>query len=182
MLVDVFEAVSANANLASVTSVLGAERREEFDVPPRLVWMPSSDTFEAGKRVNAPNSTTLTQHKQASVGTRWAGVRVLVWAESTAADKTPEADVRAVEDLVRKLLVAVHEECFGNYRVSGMEWTGADGAELVQQGRACLVSMAFAVPIFKDAPTTGTLAVINTSGMEGTLDLPDSDVTATPSP
>jgi hypothetical protein len=185
MLGDVFSAVAAHASMVDVTNVLGAEYREEFDAPPRLVWMPSSDTFEPGKRINNPGLATpglKSKHVSASVGTRWAGVRVLVWAETDAPTKTAAADLEATEDLVRRLLVAVHETCFGNYRVQSLEWTGADGAELVQKGRACIVSMSFAIPIFKDAPSTGVLANITTAGMEGAIALPSGDITATPSP
>lgn len=162
MITDVFTAVSAHSGLAGVECVLGAEYREELSRPPRLVWVPSSDTFEPGKRINSPNSLPITNNPRLndSVGTRWAGVKVLCWAETSDSTKTATADIAAAEDLVRRLLVAVHEKCFGSYRVLGMEWTGADGAELVQVGRACLVSLSFAIPIFKDAPTKQTVTVL----------------------
>jgi len=179
MLADVFTAVTAHALLAGVESQLGAESVEEISNPPRMVWVPTHDTFEPGQRINTPGAITKSPK---SIGTRWAGVMVHVWAETSNATKTPLADVAACEELVRKLLVAVHENAVGSYRVEGLDWVDADGAELVQKGRACNVRLAFAVPITRQPDTLATLAVVNTSGMTGSLGLPSGDITATPSP
>lgn len=179
MIVDVFEAVKAHAQLTGVTVELGAEFNDELAEPPRIVWVPTVDSFEPGKRINTPGNGSNPARVADSVGTRWAGTRVRVWA---IGDETPAGDIRAAEDLVRRFLVAVHELAFGSYRVQSLEWIGADGAEIVQRGRACDINIQFSVPTHRDAPTTATITVIESSGMEGTLVLPTGDVTATPSP
>jgi hypothetical protein len=175
---DIFTAVSAHAALAGVVSVLGAEYRDELASPGRCVWEPTVDTFEPGKRMTG----TSTAKEPKSIGTRHAGVRIRVWAEGASNLKTALADIAATEDLVRRLLVAIHETAFGAYQVRTLEWLDADGAELVQQGRACVVFVVFDIPVFKDAATQAPLTVINSSGMEGTLVLPTGDVTSSPSP
>lgn len=175
---DIFTAVAAHAALAGVTSVLGAEYRDELASPQRCVWEPTVDSFEPGKRINTTGPT----REPRSIGTRRAGVRIRVWAEGAGSLKTALGDIAATEDLVRRLLVAIHETTFGSYQVRSLEWLDADGAELVQQGRACAVFVVFDIPVFKDAATQAPLTVINSSGMEGTLVLPASDVTASPSP
>jgi hypothetical protein len=183
MLTDVFSAVVAHSALSGVTCELGAEFVDENANPPRLVWRPTSDSFQPGQRVNVPGaSAALSARQQRCIGIRHAGVRIRVWAEGSGTTKTALGDINATEELVRKLLVAIHETCVGNYEVKGLDWVGADGAELIQQGRACDVSVSFAIPIFKDADATALLTVINAAGMQGAVAFPAGDVTATPSP
>lgn len=177
MITDVFTAVSANAALTGVVSKIGAEFLDEFDVAPKLVWVPTNDTFTPGSRNTSANSTFVKEPRQ--IGIRTAGARVRVWA---AGDGTPLGDINATEDLLRKLLVAVHETVFGSYRVQSMTWIGQDGAELTQLGRVCDVSLTFDMPIFKDARTLGTLAVITSNEMSGAEGFPAGDVTRTPPP
>jgi hypothetical protein len=176
--VDIFTAVTAHASLVGVTSALGAEYRDEMASGSRMVWELTSDTFVKGQRTNMPGAQT---REPKNIGTRVAGVRVRVWGEGLAATKTPAGDIAAVEELVRKLLVAVHETCWGSYQVASLDWVAADGAELVQQGRCCDVGLRFDVPIMKDARVLASLAVITSAGMEGTAVLAH-DVTAVPSP
>jgi hypothetical protein len=176
VLTDVFTVVRTNAYLTGVDCQLGAESLAENGAPPRIVWTPTTDSFEPGKRINTPGLST---KEPKAFGTRRAGVRARVWAVGNG---TALGDIAACEELVRRLLAAVHQETFGSYRVESMSWVLADGAELVQLGRTCDVNLAFDIPVFFDASRTAPLTVVTFAGMDGGMTFPAGDVAATPSP
>lgn len=189
-LADVYAVVSAEAILTGVTGLrqeIGREFIDELANPPSIVWVPTRDSFEYPGSYSAPvpsgqnalRTKTLTPR---ALWTRWAGVTVRVWVETSDTNKTALADIRALEELVRKLFVAIDRCAKGSYKIEGLDWVDADGAELVQKGRACDLKLAFAIPITDEPDTVAPLTVVNTSGMEGTLVLPTGDITGVPSP
>ena len=177
MITDVFTAVSAHALLSTTVSKLGAEFLAEADAPPKVIWVPTSDSFQPGSRQTSTSNTVAKEPRQ--IGIRTAGVRVRVWA---AGDGTPAGDIAAVEALLQAFLVAVHETTYGSYRVQTMAWVNADGGELEQLGRACDVSLTFDIPVVKPARTTATLTTITYAEMTGVEGLPSGDVSKSPAP
>ncbi len=176
MLADVYLAVKAHALLAGIDCAIGAEHIDANAAPPRVVWVPTADSITPGQ---GRRNTTAKEPK--AVLTRRAGVRIRCWGKAEASDDAVD-DIRAVEELVRRVLVAIHETCFGAYEATAIEWVGGDGQEVAQYGRAADVVVAFEVPVMKDASPLATLAVITTAEMTGEVQFPNSVVSATPSP
>lgn len=176
MLADVYLAVQAHAGLVGVEHAIGAEYLDVMSAPPRVVWVPTTDAIISGQ---GRRNTTAKEPK--SLLTRRAGVRIRCWAKAEASDDSVD-EVRAVEELVRRVLVAIHETCFGSYEATGVEWIGGDGQEVAQFGRCADIVCTFEVPVTKDASALATLAVITTAEMTGETQFPNSVVSATPSP
>lgn len=187
MIADIFTAVSASAFLAGVDQLIGGEFIEQHAAPPRMVWVPTNDSFRPGK-IRTHTSASLPK----SIGTRVAGVRVRIWGKGAGLGNVADSagEVRAVEDLLRRLICAVHEKAFGSYNVESMNWVGQDGQELLQYGRCCDVSLSFEVPIYAtNAEVSLGNATITTVTMTGQADFQplgdspsDNDEVGTPAP
>lgn len=175
MLADIYLAVMAAPDLAGIDHEIGAEHLAANAEPPRVVWVPTVDGVVPGQ---GRRNTSVKEPK--SVMTRRAGCFIRCWAKSNSESSVD--DVRAVEQLVNRVLVAIHEAAFGSYEVTAVEWVSADGGELMQLGRCADIRVSFDVPVTKTASATATLAVITSAEMEGTADFPTSDVTSTPPP
>ncbi len=109
-------------------SFIGEKHIAQHDTPPRLVWVPSADSFGPPVQVGA---------NPKSYATRVAGVDCAVWGE----------DLAKTEEMVNDLIVALHRECMsrGNYELRGGEWITA--GELTNNGIVFLLHLAIAVPI-----------------------------------
>lgn len=147
MIADIFEAVAERAELDGVELMLGGEFLDIQTTAARIVWVPTADSFRPGRIQAGLTPGDLTKPK--SVGTRIAGVRCRVWAKADGAGNVADsvAEVRALEQLVERLVLAVHACCYGSFAVVALEWLDQDGAPLLQYGRACDVSFTFEVPI-----------------------------------
>jgi len=166
LIADVFTAVASSSVLSGVTSKLGGEYLDEHAVAPRMVWVLTHDSFTSGKRQTGPNAKS-----PRSTGTRQAGVRVRVWGKASVSNPTSVDEVRSTEDLVRRLLSAVHEKAYGNYEVGSIDWLAGDGQELLQYGRGCDVHLTFEIPIYRTTTEAGeTTAPINTATQLGDID------------
>ncbi len=163
MIADVYAAVSAHTLLSGVGQQLGAEFIDQHAAPPRMVWVPTTDGFRHGKRQTGASSKT-----PRSTGTRLAGVMVRVWGKASVGSPTAVDELRATEELVRKLLAVVHELGFGDYQVGSIDWVNSAGGELLQYGRCADVHLTFEVPIYKtlaeDGLTTRTIASATHAG------------------
>lgn len=175
MLADIYLAVMAASDLAGIDHDIGAEHLSANAAPPRVVWVPTVDAVDRGQ---GRRNTAAKEPK--SVMTRRAGCFIRCWAKSESEESVD--DVRATEQLVNRVLVAIHEAAFGSYEVTAVEWVSSDGAELMQLGRCADIRVAFEVPVTKPASATAQLTVITSAEMEGTADFPTSDVTSTPPP
>lgn len=153
MLADIYTAVSASAYLVGIEQRLGAEFLDEKSAPPRMVWVPVSDSFVAGD--NGKRGTT--DRLLRSVGTRVARVRVRIYAKASV--DTATDDIRAVETMLRSLITAISSEAHGDFAVEGGEWVSADGAELLEYGRAYDLTVSFNIPMYRNPVVDGITTV-----------------------
>ena len=111
-----------------VPSFIGEKYIAQHDTPPRLVWLPTSDSFGPPVQVGA---------NPKSYATRVAGVDCAVWGE----------DLAKTETMINDLIVALHRECVsrGNYELRGAEWVTA--GELTNNGIVYLLRLAIYIPI-----------------------------------
>ena len=111
-----------------IPSFIGEKYVAQNDTPPRLVWIPSTDSFGPPVQVGA---------NPKSYATRVAGVDCAVWGE----------DLGRTEEMVNDLIVALHRECMsrGNYELRGAEWITA--GELTNNGIVYLLRLAIFIPI-----------------------------------
>lgn len=135
MLADIAQAVitqvAGRVAGLSATAELGAEHWIAEGTPPRVVWVPTSDRFDPPAQ----------EHRQyRAYRTRVAGVELRIWG----------ADIGAVETLVNELIVAIHDNARGAYELGAGRWDGQDGAELLELGRAYVLSLTFRIPVTLD--------------------------------
>ena len=112
----------------ATASFIGEKYIAQNDRPPRLVWIPTTDSFGPPVQVGA---------NPKSYATRVAGVDCAVWGE----------DLAKTEDMANDLIVAIHQQCKsrGNYEVRGAEWVTA--GELTNNGIVYLLHLAIDIPI-----------------------------------
>lgn len=124
--------------LAGVTFRTGGRRVAQHDRPPRIVWVPTRDAFTpATKGGTNPRS----------VRTRIAGVEAHVWGTT----------LEQAEDLVHRLVVALHRLAHGSYKVRTCVW---DKPEWMEHGEACVLAFEFAIPVTDEpAPQVVVAAV-----------------------
>lgn len=151
--------ISAWSPAATVptTSIIGEQGEAQNEAPPRLVWVPTRDTF-GGPNTVGPSPVGR------SVGTRHAGLNCEVYA-APASTPSPAANLAACEQMVNDLLCAVFEELrigtsadgstwFGQgvkHTVGGQEWRTK--GTLMQAGAGCVVELVVDLPIRKAAPS-----------------------------
>jgi hypothetical protein len=111
-----------------IPSFVGEKYIAQNDTPPRLVWIPTTDSFGPPVQVGA---------NPKSYATRVAGVDCAVWGE----------DLAKTEEMANDLIVAIHQQCKsrGNYEVRGAEWVTA--GELTNNGIVYLLHLAIDIPI-----------------------------------
>ena len=111
-----------------VPSFVGEKYIAQHDTPPRLVWIPTTDSFGPPVKVGA---------NPRSYATRVAGVDCAVWGE----------DLGKTEEMGNDLIVALHRVCVsrGNYELRGAEWVTA--GEFLNNGIVYLLRLAFEIPI-----------------------------------
>lgn len=149
MIADVFSAVAAANVLKNVSCKLGQEFIGQHTDPGqdgRVVWVPTRDAFrrgkvQAGRPVNSRDARALL--------TRIAGVNIHLWAHSGPNVDGSVAAIAAVEELARKVLVAIHEKAFGSYEAVGLVWPGSDDGEapMMQFGRSAVLQVTFEMPV-----------------------------------
>ncbi len=150
MIADVFASLQSNGLLSGVDLKLGSEFINVNAAPPRIVLWPTVDTFRPGRiQTGLPIGTKASR----STLTRVAGLNARIWAKasgSTGNIRNSPAEVRAVEDLLRKFLSAVHQVGWGDYKVGAAEWGDAagEGAPVGQYGRFVTVPLSFEIPIY----------------------------------
>lgn len=139
MLADIIDVTMAtlNARRADELPVLIGEKHVFANgAPPRIVWVPGTDSFTAPEKRS---------HTQPSILTRAAGVSCHVWGK-TLAD---------TEQLLNDLLLAVKDATRGDFEVQGAEWL-TEG-EFCSSGAACLLQLVFRMPVVAAVATIKTL-------------------------
>lgn len=147
---------------AGTTNLIGGKHIGAHGMPPRVVWVPTTDKFGAAR-----------QHglEPRAIKTRAAGVLVHIWAKDPTGDA--EGDLPACEQLLNDVLWATHQVAHGSFEATGGSWLGQEGEELTQLGRAYLLELEFQIPITAPAATTQT---IDTTAVQGGMTFPSGDV------
>jgi hypothetical protein len=111
-----------------VPSFIGEKYIAQNDTPPRLVWIPTADSFGPPVKVGA---------NPKSYATRTAGLDCAIWGP----------DLATTEAMANDLIVALHQQCLsrGNYELRGAEWITA--GELTNNGIVYLLHLAIDIPI-----------------------------------
>jgi hypothetical protein len=135
-------AVWSDAGAASGThtvplpSFVGEKYEAGHGTPPRLVWVPTDDTFGAPVKIGANPKAVRTRH---------AGADCIVWGGSLA----------ATEQLVNDLVYAAHKALqHAWYSVDHGRWDSK--GELTNQGIACVLGWTFQIPIVGPAAVATT--------------------------
>jgi hypothetical protein len=127
---DVFAAVTPLLP-AALKSFFGAKNLPKAGVPPRIVWVPSSDRFGPpvgpGRNPNAK-------------WTRKAGCVVHIWGAS-------HADIEGERGLLNAFLTALYQVAHGSIEILGGEWATEEEQSALAHGEAYLLSFAVDVPV-----------------------------------
>ncbi len=147
-LLDAFERVKEL--LPSVPHFFGAEHLAEHANPPRVVWVPSFDTFGPAKR---------TGRNPKNVLTRAAGADLWLW--NIAGDGNDRLENhRATEQLLNDVLALLYQEFSGSLEVLRVEWGRWQEGAWLNFGGSCVLSIQLDVPIV--APAQQSAQVTNT--------------------
>jgi hypothetical protein len=109
----------------TITFARGAKTIARNDGPPRIVWVPGSGRFGPAEK---------TQRNPVSYLTRVPSVMAHCWGE----------DYGQAEDLVHRVLRAVHEVLLGSYEPISEEWPPNDDGQLGELG---IVTFAIRIPV-----------------------------------
>jgi hypothetical protein len=178
--------ISVAALLTGVDVKLGQEHVPANASPPRVVFVPRAERFQAA-------SSRDRAHGHRSRATRAVGLEARIWAAATDEDREDDeyADLRATELLVDRVVIALDELLHGSIVFEDGEW--ADTGPAVT-GRLYILRFRLLMPVVptdEDATTqttawTEVLAGAGTpvgtpAAIETTVQLA-TDVTATPAP
>lgn len=168
--VDFIEAVVARVNADRsdpIPSFIGKRYINQNDSPPRLVWIPTEDTFRAPDRTGGSPKVHLS---------RAAGLQVGVWGPlAPSAVPSPEADLRGTEELLRIVLVALRATALVRHgdatpssldrpsilEIAGGEWV--EPGEVMAYGMLFVLRLALRLPVNADEPARQTIETIEAS-------------------
>lgn len=163
--------------LSGVAFKLGEEFVPETRAPPRIVMVPLRDRFSSAQWHPV---TSASKRSPKNIGTRIVGVKFHVWAAKASGDTTSYPDIRAVELLVDRLLIAIRNISVGSYTLLDGELQSADAGQL---GRLYILTCEFQLPIVPATPTTAQTTWANVNQMTGDIILPSGEVeVVTPPP
>jgi hypothetical protein len=137
LLADVITAILAELNRnrsPRFEELIGERHIHAHGKPPRLVWVPTTDSFEPPVKV--------TDNPRA-LRTRVCGVECHAWG----------ANLRAAELIVNDVCVAVHRVakrrtdpvCYGYYELRGLEWVTA--GEFLNEGVVGVLRLEFRLDV-----------------------------------
>jgi hypothetical protein len=174
-LADIISAVNTDLNTGrpvQVTVAVGERFLQEYASPPRVVWIPSSDSFVAPMKMG---------RSPRALWDRKPGVAVHVWAAGAVqanAALQSVADLAATEGLVNDLVASIHrvvKAAHGFYELSGAEWITAGQVEA--RGLACVLSLSFLVPVVEATSTTATILTVAGSTADSPTGAPQNTFT-----
>lgn len=132
---------ASGTHTAPVPSFVGEKYEAEHGTPPRLVWVPTDDTFGPPVKTGASGGVN-----PKSVRTRLAGVDCHIWA----------ADLAAAEQIINDLVFAAHKALkHGWYEPQAGHWKTA--GELQNQGIGYVLPFILQIPIVGTAAASVTL-------------------------
>ena len=124
-LATIIDAVSAVLPFRAET-LIGEENLSAAGAPPRIVWVPSNDSFSPASERGRP--------EQRSLATRRVGVDVHLWG----------ADLAAAEAMIDGFVWALRQVVGANYELLGGSWKGQS---VTAKGRAYILGIAMHVPV-----------------------------------
>lgn len=173
MIADIYLAISQSPYLVGVEQDIGAENLDVNAVAPRMVWVPTGVRFERGGGVRSAS-----RDEPRTPVTRYQSVKIRVWGKSLDSD-LPVDDIRAVENLINHLVVAINDGAHGSVTFEGGEWV--EGGEIAQYGRAFDVNCTFMIPVIRDlrvdAQTSAEITTVNNADITGRMDFPPYSAT-----
>lgn len=129
------------------------------DSPPRLVFVPTFDRFDAPLRVG---------EKRRALKTRVAGLECAVWGPITPpVPADPLLDFAGTEELVRELVVALAQELRARFgegeqlELTSSEWMTP--GQITSLGMVCVIRFSLKVPVLVEAPLIGTATTVTTT-------------------
>lgn len=171
---------------AGVPVRLGEEFVQDTDAPPRVTFVPQTDTFGPPRRARSLGQAL---QPSASIATRNVGLEARVWGaapEETDFEANPYAHLRATELLLDRVMLAIHAMGLGSVTFEGGEWAPTSVAQF---GRLYLLRFRVELPVVPTAEDeaaavstfTEVLAAAAPPAITTTVVLA-ADVTATPAP
>ncbi len=139
MLADTIGAIITQANVGrtpALALLIGEKHKAENGVPPRIVWVPVSESFGPAKKIGG---------NPRAVRTRLATVECEVWG----------ADLATTEQMINDIIFAAHTALgHGWYEVQSGRWK-TEG-ELRALGYECALTWTFEIPVVGTAATATT--------------------------
>lgn len=126
----------SDASLSAMECELGAEWSDANGAPPRMVWVPSEDSFD-GDPKGGTNPQAIAEGSE--------GFDAYLWG----------ADYDATRFLRERFVRALHKHCIGSYRLKRGLWPPSS-VGLVRSGRLYVLSFTVLVPITKPVRSTAT--------------------------
>lgn len=145
----------------AVTSFCGSEFLEGQDAGNRVVWVPGRDRWAGPEKQTAaqPNPVVPAGGIPRSLRTRWMGLELHLWGQPPAvADPVGSHYFDSIDDMLRWLIVAIHEATYGCYRiVDGGFVRSQQGGAFTTYGREYVLVVEMSTPIEDQNVTTVTL-------------------------
>lgn len=162
---DVISAV--NALLPSgVAARIGPEHAGESIAPPRVVWIPMTDSFTAPlNHAGAPRSPVWT------VESSWDVVLLCKGDDRT----DPTASFRALEVLRDAVICAIHKVARGNASIIAGRFDQQDDSAISRFGRSYTLSVRFSLDVSPASAATAS-ALISAVHLTGALSALKSEV------
>jgi hypothetical protein len=133
-LLDVFSAVGSALATPGVSQAFGSEYLAASGTTPRIVWVPTSDSFDVAQWRGSAMADPRALHTSAS------GLEVHCWADDTA------SAIALRDDFIRALRTSIGP----NYELEGGRLIGQAWAS---KGRVYVLTLTLRIPIAEAAPT-----------------------------
>ena len=179
-LYDIFDAIQADftANSVPGTFFFGPDHIAEHADSPRIVMVPTSDSYKAPQYVSPSSNydTMIEGLNPRTVLTRIEGGQVHIWASgATQVDPTAQqrADYVALHNLVNQFILSLHRVNPGNYEVTGGRTI--ETTRNVRRGYVYVLDFEVEVPII-DVPWPTESDVEQDTTLQMRTSLPDGTI------
>lgn len=152
MIKDVFTAMDPllKAKVAGLTHEFGAENEIKTSAPPRIVWVPTDDSFGAAKQGNRDGAGNSSKSPR-QLFLVMAGVRIRFWGTPDYGDAWSLVQT-FVQQLYQVPIYGAHA-----FRLDRGAWDPGN-ASLAREGRSYHLWCAFGVPLVEASPTVASTA------------------------
>jgi hypothetical protein len=170
-LASLFAAANPNAT-PPIQILIGSEWLEGQDAANRVIWVPARDRYDGPRKQTS--AQTLDPSVTAggiprSLRTRWMGLECHIWgAPPSVADPTGATYFDSVDDMLRWVEIAIHENVHGDYHLLGGEYPKKQQASgFTTYGRSYVLYLEIETPLedqdvetveVTSLPVTGTIA------------------------